>query len=745
VLVAVAIGAILALGASAASAVDPRAPGGPADPQTTNVPQTAWTGQSVRLVKCFPAKPHRTDEELGALGLSGLTGNFVLEDWSGQTLPVSASPRFLTGNTSGDATDAVPFLGHRKLCFAAVVTSQKPGLAVIKLAINETVRGSLIDFFDGFAESTVIEHQFLAIWMHMTKPSIEELPYGGDKEHLNVWYLDKSNEPGRIRVQVKGTFPLGNNFSGMMPGDVVTLPDHWSALADRFSVDKWNPLPGSVPLRWDIHDDNAPPPANVTSLWPKGPYDTVNGLSSNWVVGPFDPIHPFSTLLSNGATDAYDAPMPAARVDVSIKNNSGNNGDVSGAGKLVPVAKTDVYNAGGVYYAPYYSQYIPATTRGADASGTHSGYGNNFPTLLVREYDNWQIVDDKSNRTDGSYRCRDELGKFRPAPNENKPQGGHVVVFTDEHGEAIIGFDPDGDYGNFYHVIDVNNRCDLDRLPGRIIGTAEVRAQAIYPGQPVFNVPSTLSDPLYKVIKHGASKTLDCVAKSPIESFCVETIKDIYGRPVAGAPVEFSRTPVSNGIRADSIEFGGYDTRGQYVIPEKDPFVVRIKTNHLGQAGVVIVHTLREKVDLLTENKGTRLDDTGGTNAIGVLRVRCIQFYGDGSTMPTSAGSCELPPAGAQPGGALVIGGPVSVATSSPKAKVGKMRLAWVKFVKTKYGKRVQIRIVGPKKSALVRFTLLGKGNKVMKVVHRKVVSGRAVTINLKLTGARKVRVALLR
>ena len=39
-------------------------------------------------------------------------------------------------------------------------------------------------------------------------------------------------------------------------------------------------------------------------------------------LGPFDPQRPSQTLLSNGVLDAGDAPMPAARVDWAIAQNS---------------------------------------------------------------------------------------------------------------------------------------------------------------------------------------------------------------------------------------------------------------------------------------------------------------------------------------------------------------------------------------------------------------------------------------
>ena len=71
------------------------------------------------------------------------------------------------------------------------------------------------------------------------------------------------------------------------------------------------------------------------------------------------------------------------------------------------------------------------------------------------------------------------------------------------------------------------------------------------------------SGPLTKTVNIAASKTLNCVPKGQFEMFCVETIRDIYGDPVAGAHVMFSRSPAGGGLQADAALHGGFDTRGQ--------------------------------------------------------------------------------------------------------------------------------------------------------------------------------------
>src|SRR5439155_23328067 len=79
--------------------------------------------------------------------------------------------------------------------------------------------------------------------------------------------------------------------------------------------------------------------------------------------------------------DAGDAPMPAAQIDVTIKDNvAANKSDIGGVGYLNPSDKTEVYSRDGLgtekahnFYAPFYSQYIPATARPTDAGGSVYG------------------------------------------------------------------------------------------------------------------------------------------------------------------------------------------------------------------------------------------------------------------------------------------------------------------------------------------------------------------------------------
>ena len=207
-----------------------------------------------------------------------------------------------------------------------------------------------------------------------------------------------------------------------------------------------------------------------------------------------------------------------------------------------------------------------------------------------------------------------------------------ATVYTDEHGEAILQFLPDVGASL---TPDSNGRCDLGEVgPAAVLGTATIRAEAQDPYQLTFNDPR-LSNTLTKTVFELAGKSLDCVAKSANEAFCVEVIRDIRGNPVVGAEVSFTREPRGLIIPA-GIALGGYNTIGQTVVSTTAD-EVRVRTNSLGQAGVEIKSTLPGLVDVDAENIGTR---NGG---FGVQRVRCLRFAGNGTTLPTDGPTCVAP------------------------------------------------------------------------------------------------------
>jgi len=109
-------------------------------------------------------------------------------------------------------------------------------------------------------------------------------------------------------------------------------------------------------------------------------------------------------------------------------------------------------------------------------------------------------------------------------------------------------------------------------------------------------------------VNTAASKVLSCVPKGVNEMFCVETIRNLQGQVVPNALVAFSRTPLGN-IDPDAAKVGTLDTRGQVVVANTDT-VVTLRTNGLGEAGVVVTESLTPPnpnscVDVKAENLGT--------------------------------------------------------------------------------------------------------------------------------------------
>jgi len=620
------------------------------DPQNTNVPYLAWDGEQIRLVKCFTAA------EVPTAGV----GRFVIEDWSGANFQKPVFENSGLGATDGTATE---FAGAGdqagNFCFATTVVSVKPGLAVIKLVVEPTATPN--------QGAPVAKHQFLAVWMDINSLSAVELngapnpaattgitvgDFGAGGTATNIFNTPFAN--GLVDVRVTGSFPLGNNFSGMAPNDTVTLPNDWTWLAQHFSVEQgaFTQIPGAVSHRWDIHDSLSWDPAqaldgpaahsiqsgcpglNQTYVVVPGAlspsrFDTVDnclgggetttfsnifgqpGAPGNAgtippTIGPFDPVRPNATLLSDGLVNAGDAPMPAARITVQLGGS---------AGALVAADKHVLYSRNGTgvasaafpnnahnLYAPFYAAYIPATAAPATSSGIAgpSG-GNDFAGFLnTNPYHFWDPIVLSSRG--GVNACLGALGETLATPTG----ADRIAVYTDEHGEAIFGYNPNA---GFLLAANSNNQCAAVAGPATFSSTINVQAE--YPYQQPFNAPRPAADTITKTVNTAATKTLACVPKTQNAMFCVETIRNLQGQLVANAPVAFSRTPLGN-IEPDAAAQGGFDTRGQIVVsnPNSVSEPVVIRTNALGQAGVLVTESLRPPnpnscVDVKAENLGT--------------------------------------------------------------------------------------------------------------------------------------------
>ncbi len=788
---AVAAIAALTIGVGSAAATPSEQSWVP-DPQTTNIPYVAWAGETVKVVKCLGYGPNQTEDSVRSLGLP-FNATASIEDWSGvdetHSGPVIISPPNGWFTTSG-------------LCFSFEVTSQKPGLAVYKLSINNAYLPVLL------SADSLDQHQFLVIWMQDQAPTTTEVAGAnlGDPTGNGIFNPipgagrggTNAFLPGQIRVQVKGTFPFGNDFAGYNH-PVVTLPDDWAWLAQHLAVDDsltGSNAPGAASMRWDIHDDDltteghsqyancigasaanaidavdncqgAPSPSSDPDL---GPFSNIYGATDEFAYGPFDPVRPFDTLLSDGKLDAGDAPMPALRVDVNLSADST-------VGSLSKVDKTDIYNrhdatdpsgaAPHDLYAPFYKALIPATLPGEGSifswapltSGVAGHASNNFTGFLDGSplgsteqipgiYDYWDTFN--TSVSDGYNDCFDASGN--PIPLPTGATG--VAVYTDEHGEAYVQFNPDV---GIVLTPDSNGRCDI--YGPAPVGKATITATAVYPDQPVLwdGGNKTSSPALTKTVNFASSKVLNCVKKSTNEAFCVETILDLDGNPVQGAKVVFSAQAFQGSapvIGADAAKVPPYDTTTQSGWGTAIAGFVNVRTGVNGQAGIFVRSTTGTCVDVESENYGTR---NGGD---GIFRSTDFN-----PTTGVACGSTTPPPTGGSSGGSggstgstgptapVVTAAPVAVSTPVPTAKTApagaaaSMTLATARVVKIGQGRYLIVRVNGPAKTAKLKITLISKthGKVSSRVITRYVDTNKQVRVGgLKLAPSiRSVRVAL--
>ena len=674
------------------------------DPQTTNVPYVGWLGNQIRVAKCLPFIDEVSDAEASsiraALNIS-LPGTFQVEDWSGVD-EVNAGPRWLNGQIGFNSSTVPLEVTRRGICWSAHVTSNKPGLAVIKLAVslevladiklrlgNVSIDGasadSLVIGLEDIAllRAVILKHQFLVIWLQAGAPVIQEIAAdepGGNLEDgqvvgdpagdgiFNPPYVEPLWKVfGVVKATVTGSFPLGNDFA-TLGRPTVTLPTDWEWLASRLAVDDTSALggaPGSAAARWDIHDSNLDAhPLGVDSdpfhskdascntgeltgadavdnCWPgadSGPFSRVNGATFP-TIGPFDPLRPNQTLLNNGTLDAYDAPMPPLRVDFNLTADS--------IGAFGKADKDDVYDSDNTrdqkhdLYAPFYDAYIPAVPILGGALG-HSGvagsFANNFPGFIDQGRYDYWSTYTQASR-EGYNACLDVLGN-----NFKTPTGpSQVSVYTDEHGEAFVKFFP---YRGLFLSPDLNGLCDV-YTPGEY-GRATITATGFYPDQqPLWTTPGS-SNSLLKVANHLANKTLVCLPKATNVAFCVETVTDFNGDPIEGVKVKFTTSGDAANMTAASIKYNDqYDTRLQGIITSggEENYVV-VTTNARGQAGVEVVHSQNVCIDVTAENWKTR---NGG---FGIMR-----FYQFNPNQGVACGGSTPPPPPPSNGGGTGNGG----------------------------------------------------------------------------------------
>ena len=145
-------------------------------------------------------------------------------------------------------------------------------------------------------------------------------------------------------------------------------------------------------------------------------------------------------------------------------------------------------------------------------------------------YDYWDTF--TTSYSHGYNDCYDASGAAIPLPHGATG----VAVYTDEHGEAFVQYNP---YPGIVLTPDSNGRCDI--YGPAPVGQSTITATSVYPDQPVlWDGGNKTSNALTKTVNYASSKVLNCVPKSKNEAFCVETILDPQGNPVEGARVQFS-------------------------------------------------------------------------------------------------------------------------------------------------------------------------------------------------------------
>ena len=744
----------------------------------TNVPYVAWRGEQIRAVKCD-------------WNLRGAAGADVLvTDWSGDpNFKPQLEPGTLATFTGSDGRPCIRF----------DMVSHHAGLASVKLVPN-----------DGEGNIVGEKHDFLMIWLTIGSVTIDEVgandPTGDAPAGSNAEVGDPAGDGvfaagdpfGRVSVNVTGTFP----GSAKLGGGTITLPSGWPAIAASYATDPktWNDPDVN---RWDIHDDQTKAIGHVQGfcLFPTsdtvdavdncwdlggdyGPFSTAFG-TGNLGAGPFDPARP-ATLLSDGnPVNEDDAPMPPLRVDVNITPNTGADGDISGAGQLVKSDKSDVYSRDGNgadrptfhnLYAPYYRQWLPATTADSyapEASGIDGPcrLNNNEGFLFCGRYDNWDTKP-LAWAHDGRTACNQYVdwrwsigGLQDPAarshgpddtPRRNPAGPQTVAVYTDEHGEAQVRYDPYAGgffYDNLPVVLNDNRGCDLQDVD--LLGTSVIQATGKYPYEQVDANPVG-SGTLNKSVYNEFDKSLSYFPKgegtaNQNSRIVVAHANDVNGEPFSGEVACFYVDNKADGVRGfrgetgketvsearhghhGGLPEGRFNVNGGAYDTVAGDICMTLDRN--GNAAIEVFNSDPESINVIVEymDEGLLRDidvdfatpgSSGGTpptvpagNDDNTTCRRssggCGPHSGEGTNAPTAAQVLATAPGAAS-----------HLTKSLKKAKAIKRRIS-VARIRLQRGKRVlSLRVNSARASETVKIRVTGR-----RAVRRKVATNRMVTI----------------
>jgi hypothetical protein len=774
--------------------------------EQANVPYLAWRGEHVRLGYCLPSL---VVADLAVANTD--TATWAVEDWSGDpgngSVPVPYE-LFGSAHTSGN-------------CFYADFTSQKAGVAFIKLELTTP------------AGVPVLDHQFMAIWMDLNAPVVSivggSTPTTASVDPADFCQLPRLFSPGiespelialsgfrncdpktdpthRVNVTVTGNVPLLADFSEWGLGDHITLPADWPKLAgvaaqctagssvDNNGVSNSNlchTLAEAV-TNWDIHDDSVthdtPTTAidqvmtggvqcpiasetmpagstdevtNCTGGGASGPFSTVFGTPTTALAwGPFDPLFAADTMLSDGKVDAGDAPMPAARIDMTIAENGGvSKTDISGVGYLYPSNKLDVYSLNGTggtdpkpipfnLYAPYYSQYIPATTRppagtvqptgitGTTATG-YNGFLNNGG--LGGLYDNWEFAWENSFHPNTASKCLQQQTYlpfrqiYRPLPYGLSS----VSVYTDEGGEANVNFVPG--LGMYFDNLtsankNLNGGCDLEGIDP--LGTATINTTAVYPYQPVTD-PNPTGDPVTFTVDNLFKKSLTVYSKgldengitsNSLAKIVLAHAQDIDGSPLALEEVCWMADSNAEGFRSFSgtLPDPSDPTKSITITPAHAALVIKdplgedrlcTLTDLNGNSAIEVFNSNNTTVNVIAEfvNEGILRDTKANFALTSGVTGSSIAADGPPTSIPPTSGQIKLV-------GAVGASGPVvvtskvtaykTIKSKTIKAKKLVHKIRFARVVTPFHGKaKLQVRVNG--KPGMVKLRIMiRKGSK---------------------------------
>ncbi len=179
----------------------------------------------MKVARCFGLGDSQVSQDAFASSQfnhgSPVIGEFDKSDWSGA---VDQPPFFQIGTGDQTSRQVQPtWDANGGVCFSTNVTSEKAGLERIKFSIS-TDLGKYLNFILG--QDVIFQQDLYVIWMWDSNPVLTESETTGAYKvgdpggsgsfspiaASNGW---KSLEPGLLKVQVTGTFPLGNDYAGL--------------------------------------------------------------------------------------------------------------------------------------------------------------------------------------------------------------------------------------------------------------------------------------------------------------------------------------------------------------------------------------------------------------------------------------------------------------------------------------------------------------------------------------------------